>query len=185
MLAESNPLMQRLQQIPYRRGLFSIPRALPNTLRDVEMDSKGFLFDLFSLAIAQRPNEEEWDTKQMEPQETNQLMSFIHRALVDFAESKRYPGPDALNLGQMPYSGFLPPTLQGSLEDMKANLVCSAPFKLISTTDSSEHLTMSTAGEIRLFWEGPCEEPDLPGRKTFMRFKHHSLAKSGPCQMLY
>jgi len=180
--SNSGPLLQRLRQIPYARGLFSIPRTPPNALRDVEMGNKGFLLDLFSLAVAKRPNEEGLDTKQIQSTETNRATSIVHRTLVDLAEFTQYPGPDALNLGRMPYNDFILPTLQGSLENMKASVI-SGPFRLILTTDPSEHLTISTTGEIKLFWEGPCEVPDFPGRKSFMRYKHHSLGKSAPCQI--
>jgi len=177
MMTESSPLLQRLRQIPYGPGLFSIPRTPSNALRGVETASKGFLLDLFSLAAAKHPSEEGWDIKQTQSIEANATSSIICRTIVDLAERTQYPGPDTLNLGQGPYSDFMLPTLAGPLEDMKASLLVGRKFKLILTTDPSEHLTMSAAGEIKLFWEGPCEVPDFPGRKTFMRYRHHSLRK--------
>jgi hypothetical protein len=181
MMTESSPLLQRLRQIPYGPGLFSIPRTPSNALRDVEIANKGFLLDLFSLAAAKHPSEEGWDMKQSQSIEANATSSIIHRTIVDLAERTQYPGPDTLNLGQMPYHDFMLPTLAGSLEDMKASLIVGPKFKLILTTDPSEHLTMSAAGEIKLFWEGPCEVSDFPGRKTFMRYRYHSLGKFTPC----
>lgn len=98
----------------------------------------------------------------------------IHRTLLEFGDR---PGPDVLKLGPMPMTSEAIGNLHGSLENLKASAIYSKQYTLALTLDPAEHLKLKNQ-VVKLFWEGPWEGADLPGRERFMRYRHHSLGKS-------
>jgi hypothetical protein len=70
----------------------------------------------------------------------------------------------------------------GTLEEMKAYFINSGPYQIELSTFPSEHLTLSSLGKLRMFWEGPKfweagEKPLYPGHHTFMKYKFLTLGR--------
>lgn len=170
---EGAPIKSQLLYGPYNHllGLFSIPDTHPHDLRNPEVGSEGFLFDLFSLVIAQHPMEAGWDSR-LPSIEPDKVLSLIQHAAVD---PRRFPGPEALNLGTVA-TYYNQDVLQMNLNDLRASVLSGLSINIGLTTDSSEHLVI-LEGEIKLFWEGGWDECDFPGRKNFMRYRNHTLGR--------
>lgn len=73
--------------------------------------------------------------------------------------------------------------LWGTLEEMKAYFINSGPYKIELSTTPEEHLTLSSTGKLRVFWEGPNFWPErgakplYPGHATFKKYKTLTLGR--------
>ena len=130
--------------------------------------NEGLFFDLYRIVIARRFSQEGWDKINKKSTETTILQSL--------AASTTFPGGDSIRLGEVPMDPIILPTLYGSLDDMNAAFICSGPYKLKLTKLLSQHLTLSNTGAIILYWDGEFERQGIPGSKTLMRYKGHTLA---------
>jgi hypothetical protein len=175
---QPRPILNCLQEVFFERSLRSIPDYRRMAAADWDLASGGFFLDLFRIAIARPPNGEGWDKKRQVMKET----SISHWMML---ERTRYPGGDVLRLGRLPVHQTVLQGLYGSLENMKASFICSGPFKLALTTYPSEHLTLSNNGKIRLFWEGRSQVSALPGAKSFLRYKKHTLGGFAAYQFVF
>ena len=155
--------------------LFSVPPPLNQSL-DREWAARGLFADLFSLAIAQPPTDHGRDDFEREGG------LFLGRNRL---QSIKYPGPDALRLGKSPVDREHGTVngLWGTLEEMKAYFINSGPYKIELSTTPEEHLTLSSTGKLRVFWEGPefwaerGANPLYPGHATFKKYKNLTLGR--------
>jgi len=161
---DPQPIVECLKE--FYDTLFSIPPPLNQSL-DREWAARDLFADFFSLAIAHwGPTDHGRDDFEREGG------LFLGRHGL---QSIKYPGPDALRLGKSPVDREHGTVngLWGTLEEMKAYFINSGPYKIELSTTPEEHLTLSSTGKLRVFWEGPDlwaergAKPLYPGHATF------------------
>jgi hypothetical protein len=163
-----SPILYVLQN--FTDPLWSIPRKR-NFSR--ELASRGFLLDIFRIAIARRLSHQGLDSNHND----SDLVKDRSEDHWTWLERSMFPGCELLRLGRMPLSQTATDAVYGSLDDLKASFICNGPYTVALTDEPSEHLTMSDKGEIRIFWEGRGDEFFIPGQKTFMRYKKSHSSK--------
>jgi hypothetical protein len=169
------PLLNYLKD--FYMPLFSVPPPLNQSV-DKEWASRGLFADIFTIASAQ--GRSEYGRDDLILPNSGAVSISLGRL-----ESIQYPGPDALRLGKSPVDRDRGTTKQlwGTLEEMKAYFINSGPYKIQLSENPSDHLTLSSLGKLRVFWEGSKfwvdggERPLYPGHKTFMKYKCLTLGK--------
>jgi len=140
---------------------------------DTEWASRGIFADLFTIAIAY--GRSEFGRDDLQNPKTPYKASYL--------ELITFPGPDALRLGKPPVDREELKALWGTLEDMRAYYINSGPYKLQLSTIRSHHLTLSSQGTVRIFWEGTefwaegGPEQLYPGHRTFVKYKNLTLGR--------
>lgn len=144
------------------------PRWTVSVNFDRDWGSRGYLLDMFRIVIARRLSQEGWDRNR----DPSDIFSSMRRILI---ESTTYPGCESLRFGKAYPSSE--EGLHKSLDNMKASFINSGPFRLELTTYPWQHLTLSSDGKIMMFWEGMSETAQIPGSRTLMHYKAHTLGR--------
>jgi hypothetical protein len=163
-------IFTHLERFPSFKNLHSVLSAKV----DLKIASRGFFLDLFRIAIARRITREGLDKNIHTARDISRMV---------LQERRMYPGVDSLGLGKSRVSRSTLDSLYGALEDMRASYICSGPFKLALTESAMEHLTLSSDGKIRLFWEGRNKTSGTPGHTSFLRYKAHTLGEFHPINL--
>lgn len=163
------------------RELFSISPTVRESIAQSERISRlGFLVDLLTLAISLGRTDYGRDELRV------RIIPSSNRILggVSDLEFLMWPGPDTLQLGKPPLERAAFKDLWGSLTDMTAAFIDSGPYSIELSERASDHLTLSSRGRLRVFWEGPKfwkavgeNTPLFPGHHTFVVYKTHRLGR--------
>lgn len=156
----------------FRTSLFSIPPPLSQSF-DREWASRGLFADMFFIATAN--GRSTYGRDDLAPNAKG--IWYFNRGEL---EVMTYPGSDSLRLGKVPVDTAALKDIWGTLDDLKASFIDSGPYKIQLSTDAEHHLTLSSQGKLRIFWEGPKFRHDTglyPGQNTFRKFKYLTLGR--------
>jgi hypothetical protein len=168
------PLLEHLKA--FHTPLFAIPPPLNQSINK-EWASRGLFADMFTIAIA-RGRHTDYGRDDLK---TGDSLTWGSGRL----PSILYPGPDALRLGKspVPKENGITKQLWATLEEIKAYFINSGPYEVVLSTSPSNHLTLSSQGKLRVFWEGPefwvkgGERPLYPVLQTFEKYKFMTLGR--------
>lgn len=138
---------------------------------------RGYLWDLFNIIIMDSLSENGLD--RYSPKRLTDVKDEAEFVKVTWIEHAKFPGGDAIGIGESPVDPDHSKELYGSLEDMRASFICSGPFKIALTTNLSDHLMMKNR-KLMIYCDKSSKTRSrghIPGARYYGPYVEHTLGK--------